>query len=94
MWTHARTHTRMHAHTNARTHIPPTEWDKPLLYNYSIRAAPHKFGLLTGQLHHAVRWCLQSAFCLKVYLHTTDVVQPHRGVQWRLKPSFLPGSYC
>ena len=83
-------HTQTHTPTHAHTYIPPIERDKLLLYSYSIYVQPHKCGLLVNRLYHVARCFYKNVFCIKVYLHTTEVVQPHQGAQQCSKPSFLP----
>ena len=83
-----------HTQTNTHAYIPPIEWDKPLLCSYPIFLQLRKCGLYPIHLLHVARSYVQSAFCKALYLHTTDVVQQHQGVQLHLKVGFLPGFYC
>ena len=80
--------TQTHIHTHAR--IPPIEWHKLLLCGYSICKQPHKYDLVADRLYHVVRWFWENVFYIKVYLRTTDVVQPHQGTQQCSKLGFLP----
>ena len=56
------------------TYIPPIEWDKPLLCSYLIFLQLRKCDLYPIHLLHVARSYVQSAFCIKVYLDTTNVV--------------------